>query len=206
MWVDLIRAPTILLAAVVIGGCGAMSSQNARTGDGGGSALGQTIATAPASAAARSTASAATTATATSTAATTTSESIRLPPPPTQAAPRSRAILRVASRFAAAYLLYQIGRAPHWVRQAIRATCTPSFAQLLLSQPVNIPAAQRGRAFDQPTELQRVTYTGPASVGPGPPVQIVIARYRTVAHANVGGQLTIELAAGRGGWRVQSLR
>lgn len=200
----LIRAPTILLAVSVIGGCGTMSSPSAPTSDGGGSALGQTIATAPATAAAGSSASATTPARSGTVAQPT--ESIRLPPPPSAAAPRSRAIVGVARRFASAYLLYQIGRAPRSVQQAIRETCTPSFAQLLLSQPVNIPAAQRRSAFDQPTALESVTYTGPASLGPGPPVQIVVARYRTVAHANVGGQLTIELAASHGAWRVSSLR
>ena len=44
------------------------------------------------------------------------------------------------------------------------------------------------------------------SLGPGPPVQIVLARYHTVGQPNVGGQLTIEVTATKSGWRVSSLR
>jgi hypothetical protein len=82
----------------------------------------------------------------------------------------------------------------------------PAFAQLLLSQPVNIPATRRQSVAGQPSALASVTYTGPASLGPGPPLQIVIARYHPIAQANAGEQLTIELARRGGGWRVDSLR
>jgi hypothetical protein len=132
-------------------------------------------------------------------------ESIRLPPPPTAAAPRSRAILDVATRFANAYLLYQIGRAPRYVKQTIRSTCTQSFARLLLSQPVNIPRADRSSIADEPSALTSVTYTGPASIGLGPPVQIVVGRYSAIAHPDDAEQLTIELTAADGGWLVTSL-
>jgi hypothetical protein len=197
MPVDLVRASGIVLAALAIGGCGSISSQRATTENGAGSALGQTIATAP-----TATATGSTPATrATPTSAAPPPESIHLPSPPSATAPRTRAILRVATQFANAYLLYQVGRDPRPVQQVIRQTCTPAFAQLLLSQPVNIPATRRRSVAGQPSAVVSATYTGPASLGPGPPLQIVIARYPIAV-----GQLTIELAASGEGWRVDSLR
>ena len=202
MLVDLIRALAVVLTAIAIGGCGAISSQRARTDDSGGPGLGQTIATVTAGSVTGST----TAARATPTTAAPAPESIHLPSPPAATAPRSRAILRVATRFANAYLLYQVGRDPRPVQQVIRETCTPAFAQLLLSQPVTIPATRRQSVAGQPSALASVRYTGPASLGVGPQVQIVIARYHPIAHPNAGSQLTIELAASGGGWRVDSLR
>ena len=199
---ELARAPLAIVAALALGGCGATSAQRATTPDASGSPLGHAIATITAVAATGST----TATRPTPTTAASAPESIRLPPPPPPAAPRSRAILRVARRFAAAYLLYQIGRDPRPVQQAIRETCTPSFAELLLSGPVNIPATQRQSVARQPSALVSVRYTGPASLGPGPPVQIVIARYDSIAHPNAGGQLMIGLSVSGGGWRVDSLR
>jgi hypothetical protein len=201
MPVDLIRALAVVLTAIAIGGCGAISSRRATTG-GGGPALGQTIATVTAGAVSGST----TATRATPTIAAPAPESIHLPSRPSATAPGSRAILRVATRFANAYLLYQVGRDPRPVRQVIRETCTPAFAQLLLSQPVNIPAIRRQSVAGQPSAVVSVRYTGPAALGVGPPVQIVIARYHPIAHPNAGSQLTIELAASGAGWRVDSLR
>jgi hypothetical protein len=202
MSTELIRAPLVLVAVVALGGCGATSAQHGTAGDRSGSALGRMIGTTPAVAATGSTAAARPR----PTTATPPPESIRLPPPPSAAAPRSRAILRVASRFANAYLLYQVGRDLLPVQQAIRETCTRSFAQLLLSEPVNIPATQRQSVAGQPSALGSVRYTGPASLGPGAPLQIVIARYHPIAHPNAGGQLTIGLTVSGGGWRVDTLR
>jgi hypothetical protein len=202
MRVELIRAPVVLLAAIALGGCGAVAAQRGTAEDNSTSPLGQAIATAPTPEMTRS-------ATATRPTPTTGAgppESIRLPPPPSATAPRSRAILRVARRFAKAYLLYQVGRDSRPVQQAIRETCTPSFTQLLLSKPVNIPATQRQSVAGQPSALVSVRYTGPASLRPGAPVQIVIARFHPIAHPNAGSQLTIGLAFGGGGWRVDSLR
>lgn len=194
-----------LLAAIALTGCATISPRGERTGSGDGSALGQSIATGP-------------TAMATSMTTTTAparrrraapgpaAESIRLPPPPSASTPRSRAILRVATRFAQAYLLYQVGRESHPVREAILATSTPTFGRLLISQPVSVPAAQRQSQGTQPSELSAVTYTGPAALGPGPAVQIVTARYHTTGHPTSAGQLTIELTALGGQWHVCSLR
>ncbi len=196
MSTDVIRATMLPLAIVALGGCGTVSSQP--TG-----VLGQTIATASATTPPRSTSIATNAGRPTTTASP--PESIRLPAPPSAATPRARAILRVARRFATAYLLYQSGRDPRSVKRAIAETCTRSFDRMLLSQPVNVPAAQRSLA-EQPSVLGGVTYTGPASLVPGPPVQIAIARYHAFAHPNAEGQLTIELTASGRGWRVSSLR
>lgn len=133
-------------------------------------------------------------------------ESIHLPPPPTARAPRSRAILAVATGFATAYLRYQIGRDPPAVQQAIRATCTSPFADALLSQPVSIPPDRRNSLAAQPSALDSLTYTGPAALGQGPPAQIVVGRYHTVGHPDVRGTLTIEIVADGQGWRVTGLR
>jgi hypothetical protein len=202
------RRHAVLLAAVAIAGCGTVSSSGETTTRGAAASLGQPIATvsAPAPIPGAAPSAAPTAATSTSGSAAPAPESIRLPPPPHPAAPRSRAILRVATRFARAYLLYQIGREPRAVRQAIRSTCTPSFARLLLAQPVNVPSGQRSAIAAAESALGGVTYTGPASLGPGPPVQIVVARYHAIADPTRTGQLIIELTAAGGGWLVSSLR
>lgn len=193
----------MLLVAIALTGCGSISPQGATSGTSGGSALGQSIATGPVT---MTTGSTTTTATARRHTAAPAPESIHLPPPPSATAPRSRAILGVATRFAKAYLLYQSGRDSHPVREAILATSTPSFGRLLTAQPVSIPASQRRTRGAHPSELGPLTYTGPAALGPGPPVQIVIARYHTIAHPPLGGQLTIELTGLGGQWRVSNLR
>jgi hypothetical protein len=202
-WRSCVRPPVILLGTLAIAGCGTISSSGETTTRSAAASLGQPIATVTTLAA-----SPASTATNTSTSTTTAAqpESIHLPPPPTPAARRSRAILHVATRFAHAYLLYQIGRAPRAVKQTIRSTCTPSFTRLLLSQPVNVPSSARTIAPDEPSALASLTYTGPASLGPGPPVQIVIARYHLIAHPDFTGRLTIELTGAATEWLVTSLR
>jgi hypothetical protein len=147
--------PVILLTAVAIASCGTVASSSDKTTPSVVASLGQPIATVttPAS-------SSAPTPTNPSTSPTTAAqpESIRLPPPPTPTAPRSRAILDVSTRFANAYLLYEIGRAPRTVKQTIRSTCTQSFARLLLSQPVNVASAERRIVAVEPSVL--ATFTG----------------------------------------------
>jgi hypothetical protein len=193
----------ILLATLAIAGCGTISSPGETTNRSAAASLGQPIATLS-TLAARPASTPTNASTSTTTAAQ--PESIRLRPPPATTAPQSRAILHVATRFAHAYLLYQIGRAPRAVKQTIRSTCTTSFARLLLSQPVNVPSSARTIAPDEPSALASLTYTGPASLGPGPPVQIVIARYHVIAHPDITGHLTIELTGAGSGWLVTSLR
>jgi hypothetical protein len=199
---SLIPPALFLLTTLAIAGCGTVSSSSDKTTHRVVASLGQPIATV----ATPATSSAPTPTPSTSPTTAARPESIRLPPPPTPTAPRSRAILDVATRFANAYLLYQIGRAPRTVKQTIRSTCTQSFALLLLSQPVNVPSADRSSVAGEPSAVASVTYTGPASLGPGPPVQIVVARYHAIAHPDNAEQLTIELTAADAGWLVTSLR
>jgi hypothetical protein len=90
--------------------------------------------------------------------------------------------------------------------QTLRQTCTPTFSRTLLAAPVSVPPAQRASLAAQPATLQSVTYTGPAVLGLGAPVQLVIARYHTVGHPRFGGELTVEITAHGHGWRVTGLR
>ncbi len=76
---------------------------------------------------------------------------------------------------------------------------------MLLSKPATVPNAQRNNPAYEPAAPTHLTYTGQAAVGPGPPIQIVIAAYHTIGQPKVGGQLTIHLASGRTGWRVAGL-
>jgi hypothetical protein len=132
-------------------------------------------------------------------------EAIHFPAPRSPRRPRARTILRVARRFADAYLRYQIGEHPPAVKRTFVATCTPSFAHLLTAQPARIPDGQRRNPAYQPGELTRVAYTGQASLGPRPPEQIVIATYHTIGHPSVRGQLTVHLIGSGGSWRVADL-
>jgi hypothetical protein len=184
------------LSALLVAGCGSTSTST--SGNAGGASTGRPIAvatpppspTAPAIPAAANAQQ---------------PEAIRPAPPPSPSAPRSRAILLVASRFARAYFLYQIGRSSPSVAKTIDATCTPPFAHLLLSQPATVPSGARTDPAYEPAALTSVTYTGKATLGPGPFVEIVIATYHTIGHPSVGGQLTIHLTASGGGWRVAAL-
>jgi hypothetical protein len=183
------------LGAVLIVGCG--STSKSTSGNAGSVATGRPIAVATAPSAPMP---------AIRTAATATQpEAIRPAPPPSPTAPRSRAILLVASRFARAYLLYQIGRSSPSVTATIRATCTRPFGRLLLARPATVPRGSRRDPAYEPATLTSITYTGKVTLGPGPPVEIVVATYHTIGHPNVGGRLTIHLAASRGGWRVAAL-
>lgn len=132
-------------------------------------------------------------------------EAIHPPPPPSPTTPRARTILRVARRFADAYLRYQIGQHPPAVKRTLSATCTPAFAHLLIAQPALIPDAQRRNPAYRPAVLTRVTYTGQASLRPGPPQQIAIATYHTLRNPSVRGQLTIHLIGSGETWRVADL-
>lgn len=194
------RLVAAAVAAIALAGCG--SSQTAT----GHNQLGPGIATAPATG---SPAAAPPNGTTTAGASTPRREphqaAIHLPPPPSVTAPRSRAILTTATRFARAYLQYQIGRDSQSVRHAIQQTCTPRFARRLLSRPVSVPDTQRDNPAAQTATLDKVRYTGPASLGPGPTAQVVIAPYHAVARRGVAGQLTIELIRHGSGWRVEAL-
>ena len=132
-------------------------------------------------------------------------EAIHPPPPPSPTTPLARTILRVARRFAGAYLRYQIGQHPLAVERTLSATCTPSFAHLLIAQPARIPDAQRRNPAYRPAALTRVIYTGQASLRTGAPQQIVIATYHTLRNPRVRGQLTMHLVGSGRTWRVADL-
>lgn len=199
--------PALTFAALALAGCGTTASQTQTVTGSGKSSLGHPIASAPTDGKRTSRGTRAASARTKRTRTTVSSaDSIAIPAPPSPATPRSRAILQVATRFADAYVQYQIGRDSPAIKRAITDTCTTSFARLLLSQPVSIPSAQQHSLAARPAEVTRVTYTGPASLGPGPPVQIVLARYHTIGHGNIGGQLTIEVTGTADRWRVSNLR
>jgi hypothetical protein len=188
------KAPcALVLAAIGIAACGGSRAETSST-----VSLGRAVATT-----ASRIPSSAPTATAVGTAEP--PEAIYPPPPPSPRAPQSRTILRVARRFAGAYLRYQIGKHPSAVAQTLIATCTSSFAHLLIAQPARILAGQRRNPAYRPAALTRVTYTGQASLRPGPPEQIVIATYHTIGNPSVRGQLTIHLIGNGGSWRVAYL-
>jgi hypothetical protein len=198
------RAPWLLaVAAAGIAGCGASTGHTTTTWNT--SDLGHTIARSAAQTPSPSPAATLGAASAPAGSEIQAPEDIHPSPPPSPTAPGFRAIVVIATRFGRAYLSYEIGEHPPSVEQAIRATCTRFFAGLLLAQPARIPNASRNSPAYQPATLGRVTYTGPASFGPGPPVQIVIATYATIGHPEVGGQLTMHLTPSRGGWRVAGL-
>jgi hypothetical protein len=194
-----------VVGAAVLAGCAVSSTSTTGAGSNG-RGLGQPIATATSTSSAKAPSSAAETRAATTGAMPPDADDdVRLPTSPPGSKRRSRAILTVAIRFAEGYLAYQIGHEDESVRKIIHATCTRAFARLLLSEPVSIPAALRGGAFARPAAITRVVYTGRAALGPGPPTQIVIARYRTEGRASVSGELTVQLRSVGTQWRVAGL-
>jgi hypothetical protein len=193
-------AAAAVALAVAVAGCGGAVAP----GNEAGPALGRTVESVNAGAPSQATPVAATSSASTRP-ATAAPEQIKPPPDPSRRSPRSRAVLNVATRFADAYLEYQIGRHPPPVSRTIAATCTPALARLLLSRPAVVPPGERGNPAYQPAALTTIAYTGAASLGSGPPAQIVIADYRTLRGPHVGGRLTIELTPKGNGWRVSSL-
>jgi hypothetical protein len=112
----------------------------------------------------------------------------------------------VATEFARAFLRYQSGTHPAPIERQLQATCTAPFARMLLALPATVPTSDRHDPAYGTTHLTSEVYTGPATLGPGPPTEIVIARYRPSGPGpGSGGQLTIHLAATRRGWRVTSI-
>ena len=201
-WVG--HAATPAAVAMILVGCAAGSSATAGTAVNANS-LGEPIATASETRPVPSTAAAARTTAPTTTSPWPSERSIHAPARPSRTSRRSRAILSVATRFADAYLSYQAGQDAVTVRSTIHVECTPAFARLLLSQLVSIPPTQHDNPAARPAALTRVTYTGPASLGPGVPKQIVIARYRTTGRMGINGQLIIELSGAGSRWRVAGL-
>lgn len=127
-------------------------------------------------------------------------------PTTSQTTSTARAVRSTVARFARAYLSYEIGRDPRRVRAAIHVTCTHGFATALLAQPASVPPAQRGNPAFAPGRLTAIRYTGQASFGPGPPVGIALARYRTAGARPARGALIVSVEREHGRWRVLSVR
>ena len=93
-------------------------------------------------------------------------------------------ILASAREFASAYMSYQAGRKPGWVRTAIKWTCTPAFASNLLRRPppsVSIETDRVTGVFALGDDTARVTY---------------------VSGRSDSGALVLTLSASRGRWLV----
>jgi hypothetical protein len=75
-------------------------------------------------------------------------------------------MLGAARRFADAYLVYEGGRLPGWVRDAIVDTAVPTLARSLLAHPVRLAAVYLARRRGVPAyRVLSVTDTGGQSVG-----------------------------------------
>ena len=107
-------------------------------------------------------------------------------------------MLAVARRFAVAYMPYQVGRLPSWVRTAIEGTCTPGFARYLLAQPARVTALQA--AHPNTVETYRV-----ASVEPAGTPDTVAVSYVSEQDSADTGELLLRLVREHGRWLVASL-
>ena len=107
-------------------------------------------------------------------------------------------MLAVARRFAVAYMPYQVGRLPGWVRTAFARTCTPAFARYLLGQPARPTALQA--AHPEAVETYRVAGVELA----GTPDAIVVSYVSEQDSADTGA-LLLRLVREHGRWLVASL-
>jgi hypothetical protein len=114
--------------------------------------------------------------------------------------PRSYAgaMLAVAARFAAAYMPYQVGRLPWWVRAAITRTCTPGFAHYLLSQPAEQSPLLTAHPSD--AETYRVASVNLAAGSN----RVVVSYFSEQDRADTGAFL-LPLVHRHGGWLVAAL-
>ena len=114
--------------------------------------------------------------------------------------PRSSlgAMLAVARRFSVAYMPYQIGRLPRWVRAAIKRTCTPAFARYLLGQPPRLTAQLL--AHPKAIETYRV-----ASVNLAAGANRVTVSYVSRQDSADTGAFLLTLVKQRGRWLIAGL-
>ena len=119
------------------------------------------------------------------------------PPAPTPGSAEGM-MLAVARRFAVAYMPYQVGRLPSWVRTAIERTCTPGFARYLLAQPARPTALQA--AHPKAIETYRVAGVEPA----GAPDTVAVSYVSEQDRADTG-ELLLRLVREHGRWLVASL-
>ena len=107
-------------------------------------------------------------------------------------------MLAVARRFAVAYMPYQVGRLPSWVRTAIEGTCTPGFARYLLAEPAQ-PTALLA-AHPKAIETYRV-----ASVEPAGAPDAVAVSYVSEQDSADTGELLLRLIEEHRRWLVAAL-
>jgi hypothetical protein len=107
-------------------------------------------------------------------------------------------MLAVAKRFAAAYMPYQVGRLPGWVRAAIKRTCTPRFADYLLSMPAEASPLLTAHPTD--AESYRVASVNPAAR----PNRVSVSYVSEQDRADTGAFL-VTLTRRYGRWLVDGL-
>ena len=107
-------------------------------------------------------------------------------------------MLAIARAFAVAYMPYQVGRLPGWVRAAIKRTCTPGLAHYLLSRP----AEQSPLLSAHPTDAE--TYRV-ASVNLAAGSNRVSVSYVSEQDRADTGAFLLTLARHRGRWLVVAL-
>ena len=107
-------------------------------------------------------------------------------------------MLAVARAFAVAYMPYQVGRLPGWVRAAMRRTCTPEFADYLLSRPAERSPLLSAHPTD--AETYRVV-----SVNLATGTDRVSVSYVSEQDRADTGEFLLTLARRYGGWFVDGL-
>ena len=119
---------------------------------------------------------------------------------PDEPLPRASPLLGMmaaARSFASAYLRYEIGRLPRWVRRRIVATCTPAFARYLLAQPAELAGLYAAHPRD--VEVDRVVS---ASFAGGASVEVSYVAEQDSADT---GAFLVKLAQRSGRWLVASV-
>jgi hypothetical protein len=101
--------------------------------------------------------------------------------------------MKVARRFAGAFVLYETGRGGDAARDAIRETATPRLARSLLRRPPRLPA-------DVVVPKARVV-----NVVPGPRLGAIFTVSASLLRVGVTSELRIDLEKTKHGPRVTSL-
>ena len=107
-------------------------------------------------------------------------------------------MLAVADRFAVAYMPYQAGQLPRWVRLAIDQTCTRAFARYLLAQPAQLTPPQA--AHPNVIETYKV-----ASVELAGDAHTVAVGYVSEQDSADTGEFLLRLVEEHGRWLVARL-
>lgn len=107
-------------------------------------------------------------------------------------------MLAVARRFAVAYMPYQVGRLPRWVRRAFGRTCAPGFARYLLGEPARPTALEAAH----PNAIETYRVAGVESAGTPDTVAVSYVSEQDRADR---GELLLRLVREHGRWLVASL-